>query len=246
MPVRRRLRLHQPRRPAPGHTGDRVRGTAQDRAGVVERAARVDLRRWRLLGDQPPRGHQGRLARQRPLVDKPQGRRHAAARWDHTRPAGADQGAADQPRRAGAHPAAQAGVTPVHATGGRHARGEARRCRPRNRCHRKGKGDRRLRRRHRDEPAPAGHRRPDRRARDRPGKVVRMDQLDHEHRRPGLRDGLHRRQRRVDGLRLQHGRGAPPSRKRVVPPADETTSSPGSSRPTSTAKRSPTSNSRSS
>ena len=51
----------------------------------------------------------------------------------------------------------------------------------------KEKGKRELRRRHRDEPAAAGHRRPDRRARGRPREAVRLDQLDHEHRRSGLR-----------------------------------------------------------
>ncbi len=52
----------------------------------------------------------------------------------------------------------------------------------------KRKGQRQLRRRHRDEPAAAGHRRPHRRARGRSREVVRLDQLDHEHRRSGLRD----------------------------------------------------------
>ena len=65
--VRPGLRLHRPRRAARGHAGQRVRRTAQDRAGLVERAAgrRHGVRRRRLLGDQPPRGHQGHLEEQR-------------------------------------------------------------------------------------------------------------------------------------------------------------------------------------
>ncbi len=61
-----------------GHPGHRVRRAAQDGAGVVERAGRVDLRRRRLLGDQPPRRHQGHLPqRRRCVVHQRQGRGHA-------------------------------------------------------------------------------------------------------------------------------------------------------------------------
>ncbi len=100
-------------------------------------------------------------------------------------------------------------------------------------------GERQLRRRHRDEPAAAGDRGPARCARGGPGKAVPLDELDHEHRRSRLRDGLCGRERRADGLRLHHGRGAPPlSGRRHRHPAGR--------RPTSTANRWTTSSSRSS
>ena len=91
---------------------------------------------------------------------------------------------------------------------GRRARGEVGRRRTRDRPCGSGKGVRRLRRRHRDEPASAGHRRPARRARGRPREAVSLDQLDHEHRRSGLRDRLCGRECGADGLRLHHGRSS--------------------------------------
>ena len=59
-----------------------------------------------------------------------------------------------------------------------------------------------------------------RRARGGPREAVPLDELDHEHRRPRFRVGLRGRQRRADGLRVHHGRGAAPLSR-------PTTSSPG-------------------
>ena len=85
-----------------------------------------------------------------------------------SRSARTDEGPADQPRRARAHPAAQVGVATVHAARSRRARGEARRRRPAKSSPTAAeKDERQLRRRHRDAPAVAGDRRPDRRTRGR-------------------------------------------------------------------------------